>query len=96
MINGSDLLNQPWNTTYGPYIGLLGQGWLIIPISFIGAALFLKVRDPVVLAVYMIISGGMFGATLFVTMPEASYVYFIFSGIGIAVLFFNLFFGGSR
>ena len=96
VINGSDIVSQPWNTTFSPYIHILGQGWLIIPLSFLGAALFMKVRDPVILAGYLIITGVMFGATMFMLIGEAAYVYFILTGVGIAVLFFNLFFGGNR
>lgn len=97
-INGSDLVNQPWNTTFSPYIALFGQGWLIIPVSFIAAALFMKTRDPILLSMFMIITGILFSAatiTLFDTFPEAVVPYMLFTVIGIAVLFHGVFYGGK-
>ena len=95
-INGSDLINQPWNTTFSPYIALFGQGWLLIPVSFIAAALFMKTRDPVLLSMFMIVSGIMLNATglLFSTFQQGTFAYTIFTVIGIAVLFYNVFYGG--
>ena len=96
VINGSDLVNQSWNTTFSPYIHLFGQGWFIIPLSFISAALFMKTRDAVVLSMFMIMSGGLLGVgTLFAGFPEASLIYGLFASMGIAVLFYNLFYGGK-
>ena len=97
VINGSDLINQPWNTTFSPYIALFGQGWILIPVSFIAAALFIKTRDPILLSVYMIITGIlMAGASvsLFDTFPLAIIPYLLFTVIGIAVLFHGVFYGG--
>ena len=99
MINGSDLINQPWNTTFSPYIHLFGQGWILIPISFIAAALFIKVRDPIILSVYMIITGiFLTGATIsmFDSFPAAVIPYILFTVIGIAVLLHGVFYGGQR
>jgi len=97
MINGSDLINQPWNTTFSPYIHLFGQGWLLIPVSFIGAALFMKTRDPIMLSVYMIVTGVFLSSaslTIFDTFPAAIFPYLIFTVIGIAVLLHGVFYGG--
>jgi hypothetical protein len=95
IINGSDLVNQPWNTTFSPYIALFGQGWMIIPVSFIAAALFMKTRDPVVLSMFMILTGALLSiGGLFIGFAPAIFVYLMFSVIGIAVLFFNMFYGG--
>jgi len=97
MINGSDIINQPWNTTFSPYIELFGQGWLFIPICFIAAALFMKTRDPVILSVYMILSGvfmTMATFSLFDAFPAAIIVYILFTVIGIAVLLHGVFYGG--
>jgi hypothetical protein len=95
IINGSDLVTKPWNTTFSPYIALFGQGWLIIPVSFISAALFMKTRDPVVLSMFMILSGALLSiSTLFAGFPEASLIYGLFAALGIGVMFYNVFYGG--
>ena len=96
MINGSDLINQPWNTTWSPFTQLLGSGFFLIPVAFIGAALFMKTRDPVLLSVYMIVSGALLTAgNLFMGTVSAVPIFVIFSALGIAVLLFNMFFGGK-
>ena len=95
VINGSDLISQPWNTTFSPYIALFGQGWMIIPVSFIAAALFMKTRDPVILSMYMIISGALLTAGgLFTGFASGTFIYTLFTVLGIAVMFYNVFFGG--
>jgi len=96
MINGSHLITQPWNTTFSPYIALFGQGWLLIPVSFIAAALFMKTRDPALLAMFMIVTGGLLTmGGLFAGFAPATFIYIIFTVIGVAVLFYNVFFGGK-
>ena len=97
IINGSDLVNQPWNTTFSPYIALFGQGWILIPVSFISAGLFMKTRDPIVLSVFMIISGILLSGvtySMFDAFPAAIIPYVLFVVIGIAVLLYGVFYGG--
>ena len=97
VINGSDLYNQPWNTTFSPYIHLFGQGWILIPVSFIAAALFIKTRDSILLSVYMIITGVLLSGvsvSLFDTFPQAILPYLLFTVIGVAVLLHGVFYGG--
>lgn len=95
MINGSDLVNQPWNTTFSPYISLFGQGWMLIPLSFIAAALFLKTRDPILVSGYMILVGALFTAGgVFTGFTGMVLAYAMFTAIGIAVLMYGVFYGG--
>ena len=94
--NGSEIINQPWNATFSPYIALFGQGWLIIPLAFIGAALFVKTRDTALLAVYLITVGGfMTAGTAWAGFTVASILFSIMAAIGIAALMYNLFYGGK-
>jgi len=63
---------------------------------FIGAALFIKTRDTVVLAMYMITTGALLTAGgVFTNNMAAVPLFVIFSGLGIAVLLWNVFFGGK-
>lgn len=95
-INGSDLINQPWNTTFFPFIRLLGQGWVIVPLSFIGAALFMKTKDTALLSIYLIMVGAMLGvASAWAGWTGAALLFFIMAGLGIAVLMYNVFYGGK-
>ena len=93
MINGTDLVNQPWNTTFSPFIHLFGQGWLIIPLSFIAVALFLRTRDPILVSIYMIIVGALFSTGgLFIGFQPMVLAYVLFTVLGIAVLIYGIFF----
>jgi len=95
MINGSDLITQPYNTTFGAYIGLFGPGWIIIPLTVIAAALFVKTRDTALVSIYMIMAGAfMTVGSVWTGFIGASVLYIIFAGIGIAALMYNVFYGG--
>lgn len=95
-INGSDLIDQPWNTTFMPFIRLLGQGWVIVPLGFIGAALFVKTRDTALIALYLIMIGAFIGiASIWGGFTEAALMFFVMAAIGVAVLMYNVFYGGK-
>ena len=95
-MNGSDLINQPWNTTFSPYINLFGQGWIIIPFAFIGAALFVKTRDTALTAVYMLVIGGfMTAGTAWAGWMSAASLFIIMAAMGFAALMYNVFYGGK-
>jgi len=97
VINGSDIVNQPWNTTFSPYIHLFGQGWLVIPVTFIGGALMIKYREPTVLSVYMILSGSLLLASSIMTdtFPGIVIIYMLITVLGIAYLLYSSFYGRS-
>ena len=95
VINGSDLINAPYNTTFMPYIRILGQGWIIIPFAFIGAALFVKTRDTALVAVYLIMIGAFVGAgSAWYGYTGAALLFFLMASIGVAALMYNVFYGG--
>jgi len=58
--NGTDWINQPWNTTFKPFTDLFepfGEAFYLIPITFIGVALYMKTRNPTVVSAYLIAVG---------------------------------------
>jgi len=94
-INGSDLINQPYNTTFMPYIRILGQGWIILPFAFIGGALFIKTRDTAIISIYLITVGAFIGAgSAWAGFTGAALLFFIMASLGVAVLMYNVFYGG--
>ena len=96
IINGTSLINQPWNTTFSPYINLFGQGWLLIPVTFIILAIFVKTRDAIVVGVLMMLSGALLSAGgLFSSFAPALPLYVVFSAVGIAVILYGVFYGGD-
>lgn len=94
-INGSDLITTPYNTTFHAYIRVLGQGWIILPFAFIGAALFVKTRDTALIAIYMIMIGAFIGTgSAWYGFTGAALLFFIMAALGIATLMYNVFYGG--
>lgn len=93
--NGSDLIHQPFNTTFSPYTNLFGFAFFIIPIAFIGAALFIKTRDPTLVSLYFIITGAFLTAGgAWVGAMGAAMLFMIMTILGIASLIYNVFYGG--
>lgn len=94
--NGSDIVNQPYNTTFFPFIRALGPGWIIVPFAFIGAALFVKTRDTALISIYMICIGAFVGAgSAWAGFTGAALLFFVMAALGIAVLMYNVFYGGK-
>ena len=94
-INGSDLINQPYNTTFFTYMRVLGQGWIILPFAFIGGALYMKTRDTALISIYMISIGAFIGAgSAWAGFTGAALLFFIMAALGIATLMYNVFYGG--
>lgn len=98
--NGSDLINEPWNTTFSPYtdlfdnlVGGAGALFYLFPLSFIAIALYVKTRDPVVVSMFMLASGALCsGGSIWIGAIEMSLVFTIFAALGLAGLFISLFF----
>jgi len=44
MVNGTELLDDPFNTVFSPFTDLLGSAFWLVPISIIAAALFMKTK----------------------------------------------------
>jgi len=92
-LNGSDIINNPWNTTFGAYTDLLGNAFWLFPVSFIAIALYIKTRNPVMVSAYMIASGVLLASgQIFMGNPEMVLVYILFSVFGLVGLLLNIFF----
>jgi len=100
-VNGSDFIDEPFNTTLKPFTDLferfLGEGFglafFIIPLSIIAVALYMKTRDPVMVSMYMLASGALFASGgAFMGMGGMVIVYILFAALGITGLFMSLFF----
>lgn len=100
-VNGSDFINEPWNTTWSPYTSLferfLGAGtgmvFFLVPLIFITTALYVKTRDPVITSMFMIAGGALFsGSGMFIGAMDMLNVFTLFTAVGIASLVLSLFF----
>jgi len=92
-INGSELVDKPWDTIFSPFTDLLGGGFFLIPVTIIATALYVKTRNPVTVSGFLIASGVFLSAgSLFSSYPEMIVVYALFTTIGIMGLIVSLFF----
>ena len=96
-VNGSNFIDNPWNTTFSPYTDLFanvvgnGQVFWLFPLIILTFGIFVKTRNPVVTSLFMITSGGILGTgSLFYGAGQLSALFYIFAGIGIAALFIGL------
>lgn len=92
-VNGSELIDEPWSTIFSTFTDLLGPGFYLIPVTIIGAALYMKTRSPVAVSAYLIGAGVLLlGGGLFVGYPEMINVFGIVTVIGIMGLIVSLYF----
>lgn len=92
-INGTDLLDAPWETILSPFTDLLGSGFYIIPVSVMAAALFIKTRDIVTVGAFMILAGALLsGGGLWTGYYGMSILYVIFTLIGLVSVVMGLLF----
>jgi len=91
--NASDIVTNPWNTTFSPYTDLIGNAFWLFPVSFIGIALYIKTRNPVLVSGYMLASGVFLASgNIFLGTPEMVLVYVLFAVIGLIGVILNIFF----
>ena len=92
-LNGSELIDQPWDTIFSPFTDLLGSGFYLIPIAIIGAALYVKTREPIVISSYMLGVGSILtGVGLFAGFPDMVDVFGVMTVLGIVGLIASIFF----
>ena len=92
-VNGSELVNNPWNTTFSPYMDLLGSSFWIFPLSFIAIALYIKTRNPTLVSSYMLASGVLLASgQIFMGNPEMVLSYIIFAVLGLVGILLDVFF----
>ena len=90
-----------WNYTTGPFTDLfeqfLGNGYafFLVPLIVLTIGLYIKTRNIVVPAMFMIASGSILGFTIMAAgLPYAGLLFIIFAALGLVSLFANLIYGG--
>lgn len=92
-INGSEFLDNPWETIFSEYTEVLGMGFYLVPITFIAVALFIKTKDMVVTSAWLMGSCSILaGANLFIDFPEMALLYLIVAAIGLIGMIIGIFF----
>jgi len=99
-LNGSELINDPFNTTFSPFTELFeriaGHGMLffLFPVIVLTFAIYSKTEDALAATMFMIGCGGILSAgSMFVGSPELTGIFIIFTAAGIVGMFAILFFG---
>jgi len=92
VVNGSDLISNPWDTIWKPFIDIFGGGFWLIPIGTVALALYVKTREVSVSSIWLMISCFLVGSTVFSSHPEISFIYFVFTVIGLIGTVVSIFF----
>jgi len=92
-INGTELIEAPWDTVLSPFINLLGTGFYLIPITFIALALYVKTHDTMLASAWLMASGTLLSSTaIFTGYLEMSIIYTIVVALGVTGIVINIFF----
>ena len=91
-INGSELINNPWDTIWSPFTNIFGASFWLIPIGIIAAALFMKTREVTVSSVWLIVSCLLIGSSVYTEYPEIGFIYYVFTVIGVIGTIVSLYF----
>lgn len=93
MVNGSELINDPFNTVFGPFTDLLGPGFFLIVLIFISVALYVKTREIATVSAFMLGSGALLSVgSIFMGYGELAFVITVFCLFGVVGLIASTFF----
>ena len=98
-LNGSLFINDPFNTSYQPWINLFesitGNGYLffLFPVIVLTLALLYKTKKPEAASLFMIASGSLLsGGGIFVGSPDMVIAFTVFTAFGFVSLFASIIF----
>ena len=93
MVNGSELIDDPFNTVFSPFTDLLGPGFFLIVLILISVALYVKTRELATVSAFMLGSGVLLGGgSIFMGYGELAFVMALFSLFGVVGLVVSTFF----
>lgn len=91
-INGSELIDKPWDTIWGTFTNIFGGAFWLIPIGIIAVALFMKTREVTVSAIWLALSSLFVGTAVFSEHPEIGFLYYMFTVLGLIGTIVSIFF----
>lgn len=101
-VNGSELINNPWNVTWSPWTDLFsnmmgsGAGFWLVVLSALTFGIYVKTQNPVMTTAFMVGSGALLsGGSIFAGSPEMSIAFIIFTAIGLTGMFASVLFQRS-
>jgi len=92
-VNGSELIDNPWETIFSPFTDFFGMGFWLLPLSFIAIALYVKTRDTTIVSVWLMASSLLLSSgSIFTGQPEMAFVFSIFTVLGIIGVVVSIYF----
>jgi len=98
-VNGSDFINDPFNTTYSPWTDLFaditgyGQLFWLIPLIALTIGVYVKTEDATTTSMFMLVSGVLLGSgSIFTGAGELALAFYIFASLGVVGAFMSVFF----
>jgi len=98
-LNGSELVNDPWNTTWSSYTDLfenmvgVGAVFWLIPLCILTLGIYIKTNNPVMATMFMIGSGALLSSgSIFLGSPDMQLAFIVFTAMGLVGLFASLLF----
>ena len=92
-LNGTEWKEAPWNITFSPYTDIFeqifgnGNVFYLIPLIVLTFGIYMKTENPVMAAMFMLGSGGIFAmGTMLAGLPEMGMMFTIFAAIGITII----------
>lgn len=91
--NGSEIIDNPFNTIFSPFTDLFGTGFWLIPITFIAVALYVKTRNVVSVFAFLLAGCALLaGGNIFLGYPEMAYVYILIGLLALVALVLGIIF----
>ena len=98
-VNGTEMLNDPWNTTFSPFTNMFqdvignGQVFFLFPLIILTIGIQIKTENSIMTSLFMIASGALLGTGgLFAGATSMAMLFTIFAAMGLVGLFLSLIF----
>ena len=90
-LNGSELVDDPFNTIFSPFTDLLGSAFWLIPIGIIAAALYVRTRNITVVGAWLLGAGMLMStANIFSGYPMILDFYMFVVVIGVVSIILGI------
>jgi len=88
-VNGSDFINDPFNTTYSPWTDLFaditgfGQLFWLMPLVALTIGVYVKTEDATTTSMFMLVSGALLGSGhIFLGSADIALAFYAFATMG--------------
>jgi len=89
-INGTEFVNNPWNTTFSPFTDIfdytIGNGniFYLFPLIVLAFGIYMKTKEPIYATMFIVGSGGILSMGSFLAgVAELGMLFTVFAAIGL-------------